>query len=458
MTTTAIPTGRMTARAWVPLLCWIAIVLDGYDAVVLGAVLPSLIDDPAIDVTPATATWIASAGLFGMMLGAIAMGFLTDRFGRRNLMMGSVLAFSLLTAACALATDSTTLGLFRFLAGVGLGGCLPIAIATVTEFSGRNRGANSVTLLMTGYHVGAVLTALLSIVVLADSGNNWRLMFILGALPAVVILPLMWAFLPDSPQYLQARGRSDEARHVAEKYGLPLTDRAASGSVEGTKPAGAFRTLFSPEFRWTTPLLWAGAFTGLLLVYGLNTWLPQIMRAADFDLGDALGLLMVLNMGAVVGLLFAGRIADAISPQRAAFFWFLGSALMLALLAIKLPVIGTYILVFITGVFVFSAQNLVNAFVATHHPASIRGTALGMALGVGRLGAISGPLIGGALVTAGIAYPWGFYAFALVGLLGAVAMALAGLVLKRQSQTRPVQSTHRTESVTPTTTVDVQTH
>ncbi|MCS5478208.1 aromatic acid/H+ symport family MFS transporter [Corynebacterium sp. YIM 101645] len=434
--TTTMSVGRVSARTWVPLLCWIAVVLDGYDAVVLGAVLPSLLDDPAIDVTPATATGIASAGLFGMMLGAMAMGFLTDRFGRRNLMMGSVLVFSVLTAACALADSATTLGILRFFAGVGLGGCLPIAIATVTEFSGRNRGANSVTLLMTGYHVGAVLTALLSIVVLAESGTNWRLMFILGALPALVLLPLMWALLPDSPQYLQARGRSEDARRIAEKYHLPLADPATQDQTDNAGKTNSFRTLFSPEFRWTIPLMWIGAFMGLLLVYGLNTWLPQIMRAADFDLGNALGLLMVLNIGAVIGLLFAGRIADAISPRRAAFFWFLGSALMLALLAVRLPVFGTYALVFITGVFVFSAQNLVNAFVATHHPAAIRGTALGMALGVGRLGAISGPIIGGTLVTAGIAYPWGFYAFAAVGLLGAAAMAVAGGVLKMQNANR----------------------
>lgn len=446
--TTAISAGRVSARTLVPLLCWIAVVLDGYDAVVLGAVLPSLISDPAIDVTPATATWIASSGLFGMMLGAIAMGFLTDRFGRRNLMMGSVLVFSLLTAACALADDSTTLGLLRFLAGIGLGGCLPIAIATVTEFSGRNRGANSVTMLMTGYHVGAVLTALLSIVVLANSETNWRLMFILGALPALVLLPLMWMYLPDSPQYLQARGRAEQAALVADKYGLQLADVSASGRPES---AGSFRTLFSPQYRWTTPLLWIGAFMGLLLVYGLNTWLPQIMRAADFDLGNALGLLMVLNLGAVIGLLFAGRIADAISPRRAAFFWFLGSAIMLALLAIRLPIVGTYTLVFITGVFVFSAQNLVNAFVATHHPAAIRGTALGMALGVGRLGAITGPIIGGTLVTAGIAYPWGFYAFAAVGLLGAVAMAVAGIVLKVQNRSHQTEAPRTEYSHSPET-------
>lgn len=433
MNQTSMPVTTRT-RAWVPLLCWLAIVLDGYDAVVLGAVLPSLIDDPNIAVTAASGTWIASVGLFGMMLGAMAMGTFTDRFGRRNLMMGSVLIFSLFTAACAMATDPTTLGILRFLAGLGLGGCLPTAIATVTEFSDRRRGANAVTLLMTGYHVGAVLTALLGIGILTATGGNWQLMFVIGALPAAILLPLMWKFMPESPALLLDQGKPEQALRIADEYGVELSEQARHNASEPQRPQGAVRALFAPQYRWTTPLVWAAAFMGLLLVYGLNTWLPQIMRAADFDLGNALALLMVLNLGAVAGLLFAGRIADAITPRKAACLWFFGSAIMLGLLAIKLPLIGTYVLVFITGVFVFSAQNLVNAFVATHHPASVRGTALGLALGVGRLGAISGPIIGGTLVAAGIAYPWGFYAFAGVGLVGTVAMVLIGAVLKAQGR------------------------
>lgn len=421
---------KTSAVAWVPILCWSAIVLDGFDAVVLGTVLPTLLEDPEMGVTPASATWIASIGLVGMMVGAMAMGFLTDRLGRRNLMMGSVLLFSLFTAAAAFADDATALGVFRLLAGIGLGGCLPTAIAMVTEFSGKNRSGNSVTVLMTGYHVGAVLTALLGIFVLGASWGGWRLMFILGALPAVVLLPLMWALLPDSPHYLRLKGRVEDAQRIERQYGLSAPEKTATAAPE----KGSLRALFSPEFRWTTPLIWISAFMGLLLVYGLNTWLPQIMRAADFDLGNSLGLLMVLNLGAVAGLLFAGRVADRITAQKAAAIWFVGSAVMLATLAIKLPMVGTYILVFITGVFVFSAQNLVTAFVAARHPAAIRGTALGMSLGVGRLGAISGPIIGGALVGAGIAYPWGFYAFALVGALGAVSMSIAVGVVNVQDR------------------------
>ena len=165
---------------------------------------------------------------------------------------------------------------------------------------------------------------------------------------------------------------------------------------------------------------------GLLLVYGLNTWLPEIMRAAGYELGASLSLLLVLNVGAVLGLLLAGRVADRIGARRSSIAWFGASVLFLALLSIKLPGIGVYVGVLLAGIFVFSAQVLVYAFVAQHYPAASRGTALGASSGIGRLGAISGPMIGGVLLTAGLAYPWGFYLFAGVAALGAVSVSLVG--------------------------------
>lgn len=419
------------SRLWVPLLCWLAVVFDGFDAVVLGTVLPSLIEDPTMNVTAASGTWIASIGLVGMMIGALASGSLTNRFGRRNLLLGSVLAFSLLTALTAFAPGAATIGLLRFLAGIGLGGCLPTAISMVTEFAGVRRGANATTMLMTGYHVGAVITALLAVGIMTSFDFGWKVMFLIGGLPIIALLPVMWKYLPESPQYLLLKGRTEEAQQIADAYGVDLSESLAAQAKAKTEPATgkpknrALSMLFTPQYRWVTILIWVGAFMGLLLVYGLNTWLPQIMVAADYDLGNSLGFLVVLNAGAVIGLMFAGKVGDRITPRRAAMIWFLCAAVMLTLLTVRLPMGGLYIFVFLTGVFVFSAQNLVTAFAATHFPPEARGAAIGMSLGIGRLGAISGPIIGGGLLTAGLAYPWGFFAFAIVGLLGGIALASA---------------------------------
>lgn len=417
----------------VTLLCWIAVLLDGFDMVVIGAVLPSMIEDPAWQVTAAEGTQIVTAGLIGMTIGALAIGTLTDRLGRRWVMIGSVFAFSVLTLGMGFADSVFMLMLLRFLAGVGLGGCLPTAISMVTEFRGRAKAGSSTTTVMTGYHVGAVLTALLAILMIADFG--WHSLFIVGAVPGIILAPLMIWLLPESPQYLLAKGRVAEAEAIAAEYGMELSDTLdlqAAEEAQSDKQRSSLASLLTPKYRRNSLAVWGASFMGLLLVYGLNTWLPQIMRAADYDLGNSLGFLLVLNVGAVVGLLIAGRVSDIRSPRKTGLVWFLTAAVFLALMAIKLPLLGLYAVVFATGVFVFSAQNLVYAFVGENHPSNMRATAMGFSAGIGRLGAISGPILGGLLISLGLAHPWGFFAYAAVGVLGAVLFSFTRPVFQRE--------------------------
>lgn len=415
MTTAPPPTTR--ASGWVAALCWIAVLLDGFDLVVVGTVVPTLRTPEEWALSDGGATFVVTIGLVGMTIGALTIGALTDVVGRRKALIGAVASFSLFTLLCAVAPNAGVFGLLRFLAGLGLGGCLPTAIAMVNEFTRRAAG-RATTTMMTGYHVGAVLTAALAIVVVEPLG--WRWMFVIGAAPAVVVVPLMLRHLPESPSFLLAHGRRAEAEEVAARHGLTL--EAAPPLATG---AGAsIRTLFTGGRLVTTLAIAVTSFMGLLLVYGLNGWLPTIMREADYELGAALAFLLVLNVGAVVGLLVAGTVAERIGPRVAGIVWFAAGALFLALLSVRLPLVGVYAMTFLTGCFVFSAQVLVYAFVSANHPPQVRATALGWAAGVGRVGAITGPVIGGALLGAGIAFPWGFYVFAVVGALGALALAV----------------------------------
>jgi benzoate transport len=391
-------------------LCWFAVVLDGFDLVVLGVVLPSLLGERSWGLNPSSASLISVVGLVGVMVGALATGPLSDVIGRRRMMLATVVTFSVFTLLCAFAPGPVVLGLLRFLAGLGLGGVLPTALALVNEHAARSRGGRATTQMMTGYHVGAVLTALLGILVIPALG--WRWMFVVGALPALVLVPLLLRHLPESEAYLTAR----EVR------------RSGGGGAAGPDPSaraeGSVGLLFRHGLARSTLAFWVTSFMGLLLVYGLNTWLPQIMRSAGYELGAALALLLVLNVGAVIGLLVAGQVADRIGTRRATVLWFCASAVFLALLSVRLPGLGVYAVVLATGVFVFSAQVLVYAYVARVYPAAARGAALGGAAGVGRLGAITGPFLTGLLLTAGLAYPWGFYLFAAVAVVGALAVAV----------------------------------
>jgi benzoate transport len=384
-----------------------AVLLDGFDLVVLGTVMPSLLKYKEWGLNPGSASLIATVGLIGMTIGAVTIGAITDVIGRRKALLIAVSSFSVFTLLCAVAPSPEVFGLLRFLAGLGLGGCLPTAIALVTEYSRRERSGSATTTLMTGYHVGAVLTALLGIVVIPAVG--WRWMFVIGAVPALVIVPLMLRHLPESESFLAARAAA-------------ANGTAAPAASSGKRAAA---TLFQGGMLRSTLAFWVTSFMGLLLVYGLNTWLPQIMRSAGYELGEALVLLLILNIGAVIGLLVAGKVADRSGIRRSAIIWFAAAAVFLAALSIKLPTIGLYVSVLLAGIFVFSAQVLVYAYVSRAYPAAARATALGGSAGVGRIGAICGPLLGGWLLSGGIAYPWGFYVFAGVAAMGAIAVSVA---------------------------------
>ncbi len=404
------PAGTGSRDLWPVWLCWVAVALDGFDLVVLGAVIPTLKATGDLGFTASSLTAASTLGLVGVGLGAVCVGPLTDRVGRRITLISCIALFSVLTLAIAAAQSTTQFTVLRFLAGLGLGACLPTALAFMTEHAPAGRGGTAVTRMMTGYHVGAVLTALLALVLIDPLG--WRAMFVVGGVLGLLTLPVMWARLPESETYLRAVADRDAGRaSVTVRSGDVVRGRYLAVSLG----------------------LWVASFMGLLLVYGLNTWLPTIMGEAGYSIQAGTGLLLVLNVGAVIGLLAAGGISDSRGNKPTVLLWFGLAAVFLALLSIRMDsTLLVYAAVLLAGIFVFSAQVLVYAFVGHLYPPEIRGTALGLAAGVGRVGAIVGPFLGGALVTAGVAYPWGFYAFAVAALLAVAALATVPAHLRRE--------------------------
>lgn len=421
---------------WPVWLCWLAMVLDGFDLVVLGTVIPTLIKTQDLGFDAVGATYAATISLVGVGIGALFIAPLSDRFGRRRLLVACVAWFSLFTIAVVFAPNVAMFGIFRLLAGVGLGACLPAALAYMNDYAPAGTAGKSTTRTMTGYHVGAVATAFLAILVVPD----WRIMFVVGGIAGFVLVPFLWFRLPETLPPVHAEpdagvksteGEIVEAHHAGARAHRPIAvpaaePEAAPASLLAPDQAGE-RTSFRDLTRKPYPLVALGiavaSFMGLLLVYGLNTWLPQLMSSAGYTVSTGLVLLLVLNVGAVVGLIVAGILADKHGTKKIVLLWFGLSALFLAVLSIKIQ--SEFLLnaaVFVTGVFVFSSQVLVYAWVSQLFPARLRGTALGFAAGVGRLGAIMGPAVTGTLVAAGIAYPWGFYVFAAAALLAVLAL------------------------------------
>ncbi|MFF8882240.1 MFS transporter [Streptomyces flaveolus] len=404
-------TGATGNSRWTVLLCWITVLLEGYDLVVLGAIIPTLLKTHHLGMTAGDATTVATLSLVGVAIGAVCVGPLADRLGRRRLLIGSVVVFSVFTIVVPLANSVTMFAALRLAAGLGLGACMPVSLTMMAEHMPAGRRARASTLTMTGYHTGAVITSLLALQVTDD----WEVLFYVLGVVGLVVAAVQWFKLPESEAFVRAK-RDGAAR-------VPFTE------------------LLKPAYLRAGIGIWVASFMGLLLVYGLNTWLPKLMNDAGYPVPTAVTQLLVLNVGGVVGLVLGGWVADRRGIKGTTMGWFAVSVLMLACLSVKMEsdlLLNT--VVFLTGVFVFSAQVLVYAYVTNFYPASVRGTALGSASGIGRIGSIVGPSITGALVSSGIGHPWGFYFFAAVAVCGFLAvLTLPGR--RRGEATEAVEAT-----------------
>jgi AAHS family benzoate transporter-like MFS transporter len=429
-------------------ICFASIVFDGYDLIVYGTVVPALLEYREWELTAVEAGAIGSYALVGMLFGAMMVGTITDIVGRRKIMLFCISWFSLAMGLCAIAPSPELLGLFRFIAGLGLGGVVPTAIALTIEYAPPHRRSFTNALMFSGYSVGGILAALLAIPLLPAFG--WRLMFAIGLAPLVLIVPLAYKFMPESVSFLVANGRREEAEELARRYGISLDPEASSTSPDAVSTwKDKLGALFSRNYAVATALFWIATFIGLLLVYGLNTWLSQIMLEAGYPLGSALSFLLVLNLGAILGTPLAGAAADRFGSKPVIAIMFLTATACVALLSIELPLLIIYALVALAGLGSIGTTILVNAYTAKHYPADRRATALGWALGFGRLGAILGPLYGGyviAYVASQLGFEWNFYAFAVPALLGTLVI----LLVPRSPATDQEPSPSETRGTAPT--------
>lgn len=406
------------------LICWATVVADGYDVVVFGAVVPSLLAEPGWGLTPAGAGLIGSLALTGMFIGSLVVGNLTDRYGRRRMLIVCVIWFSSLTALCAFAPGPEVFGLLRLLAGLGLGGVLPTASALVGEYSPKRKRNFVYAVMYSGFPIGGILAALVGLVLIPAWG--WRSMFLVGLIPLLVIVPIAVRWLPESMGFLLGSGRVKEAQAIADSHGVALPNAApppAAGTRTGKQP-GSVGQIFSTRFRLTTICFCVASFFCLFMIYGLNTWLPQIMRQSGYSLGSALSFLLVFNIGAVVGTVLISTLADRIGSRQILLCTFLLASVSVALLTISLPTVALYVLVACGGIGVIATQSFILAFVSKVYPVTISATALGWSLGIGRLGSVAAPPVLGLIVGSALAIQWNFWAIAIPGLLGAITIAL----------------------------------
>lgn len=418
--------------------CFLAIISEGYDVGVVGAVLPAISEDREWSLTPVQLGGLGSYALVGMLVGALFIGTLSDVVGRKRMLLVSMAVFTLTQVGVALAPTPELFGLFRLLGGLGMGGVVPVAAALTMEYSPPSRRSANYGFMFSGYSLGIVVAAVVALVALPDLG--WRWVVAIGAAP-VVLLPVIAALVPESLEYLDARGRTRDAEALAARLGIVGRVPTAPVPAPGPGPAGGAGAtpgrvhrepwwrvvgeMFTGRYLRSTVFFWLALFCGLLLVYGLNTWLPKIMVQAGYDLGSALTFLVVFSLASAIGGPLLGWAADRFGSRPVLVLFYAVGAVGTLLLMIPAKSLAVNLtLVAFAGVGSISTSLVLTAYVADYYPARVRTTATGWALSFGRIGAICGPLIGGWIVAAGLRFEWSFVLFAVVALAAAGMVAL----------------------------------
>ncbi|MFI7579520.1 MFS transporter [Kocuria sp. M1N1S27] len=426
-TATAWPVPQKTTNR-VLLACWLAILAEGYDVGVLGAVLPALAEHRAWDLTPLELGGLGSYALVGMLIGAMTIGTLSDRVGRKKMLLMSMAIFTTMQLGAALAPTPEVFGLFRLLGGLGMGGIIPVAAALTIEYSAPRRRSFNYGVMYSGYSLGILAAALVAIALLPTLG--WRWVVGVGFLP-VVLLPLIAKLVPESLEYLVGKGRHEEAARLAERLRVApfvesdwtpvLAEETRARSVGWRRSLAA---MFSGGYLPATVFFWISLFCGMVLVYGLNTWLPSIMRSAGYELGPALMFLVVFSLASAVGGIALGRAADAYGKKLILVVFYLLGGVGILLLMFPNSLVVNYVFVALAGIGSISTSLVLTGWVAEYYPAHSRATATGWALSFARVGAISGPLIGGWIGSTALPFQWNFIVFAAVALVAAGAVAL----------------------------------
>ena len=379
-------------------LCGLCVIVDGFDVQSMGYVAPAILAEWRI--AKATLGPVFGAGLTGMLVGSLTLSILADRIGRRPVLIGATLFFALCMLVTAQATSVRQLLVLRFITGLGLGAIMPNAMALAGEYSPLRRRVTLMMLVSVGFTVGAVLGGFVSAALIPAFG--WRSVFYVGSLvPAILALWMLLA-LPESMQFLVLRGRDLEKvgawiRRIDPSIGV----ETGAGYVvhEAAEKGAPVVHLFLEGRARMTVLLWIVNFMNLIDLYFLSNWLPTIARDAGLTTSSAVLAGTMLQVGGTVGTLVMGQLIDKAGFRRILVPCFLVAAV--AIFVTGRPGLATallFIAISVAGFCIVGGQPAVNALAASYYPTTLRSTGIGWSLGVGRIGSILGPVLGGELI------------------------------------------------------------
>jgi AAHS family 4-hydroxybenzoate transporter-like MFS transporter len=429
------PVGRF--QYGVAALCALTVFLDGFDTQSIAFVAPSIVKEWHTE--RAALAPIFSASVVGLLVGALLFGPVADRIGRRSVIMICTALFGVMTLVTACSTDVTELLIFRFVTGIGLGGAMPNAIALTAEYCPQRRRATLVMVMFTGFSLGSFAGGILAAFLIEDFG--WRSVWYVGGALPVLLLPLQYRALPESIRFLviaNAPGATIARllRRIAPDAAIAPDTRFDIGELRA--PGVPVVQLFGERRAWGTVCLWVMFFMNLLDLFFLQNWIPVLTNADGVALRTAVIIGALFQLGGVIAAPVIGLAVDRWGGCRVLPVLYGAGCLVVALLGqagASVPVLT--VLTFGAGACLVGAQNSANALAAMFYPTAMRATGVGWSLGIGRIGAIIGPLLAGFLLS----LHWANGSlFLLGGLPPAVAMA-AVLVMGRRYGADPGRRT-----------------
>lgn len=353
------------------ILCFAIAIFEGFDLQSMGVAAPRMRAEFGLD--NAQMAWAFSAAILGTLPGALLGGRYADKIGRKTVLLISIFIFGVMSVLTAYAADYSLLLLIRFLTGLGMGGALPMMITMASEAVSEEHKGFAVSFMYSGIPFGGMLTSFVAMGLSAD--EQWRYIFYVGGLAPILLIPLLMKFLPESKAYLSA---------TQNKPTIPF-----------------FEVLFAKQRRFSTIQIWISFFFTLVVLYFLLNWLPLLMGAQGLGKTEANYVQIGYNIGGIFGSILMGILLDKIRMSIVIKLIYVGILISLCCLAISPSVALLALSAVGCGLFIVGGQSALYGLAARFYPTEMRGTGVGAAVAVGRMGSFAGPLFAGMLLSLG---------------------------------------------------------
>src|ERR1700710_2873586 len=390
------PFGALQLR--VVLLCALVQAFDGFDLGTIGMAAASLSEAGGVAPPAFTTAFVMSS--VGILFGALLSGPLGDRFGRKPLLIISVGFIGLFSVLSAFAWSIPSITAMRFLTGLGIGGAMPVTVALTSDYSPLKRRGTLIMLMFCGNTIGGFLGGQLCAQILPIFG--WQSIFLAGGIPPLLLIPILMAWLPESPRFMIAhRADAPATKEILRR--LNVSAQAAASKLVDVAQGNPVRQLFTGGLAIPTILLWVAFFANLLNMYLFSYWMPTVLTASGLAPANAIFYASSFQLGGILSTVLLGPMIDRFGAPRVLSCSFASGVVFILLVGLgNLPAPYIMIPILGAGAAMIGSQLGANAMAAGLYPARIRSTGVGWALGIGRLGGIAGPALGGALLAFGL--------------------------------------------------------